>query len=268
MYTHQGNKCHVCAMSSFPSSKVPPLRLKPVAQVTVALPVTEISPCSMAMEHSSCRQPLCAPQDSEPRAHMCPNLWLSHPAKLCRELQPSGKDGSSQQREGPAFPCEHHTPQKTRTEEAFAGPSSWQREHECSDFFFGIRMERCQASTSSCWASPAFKLLHHHEMHQVQAWFKEPSGDVLVCSWAGSRGTCRGHSHLLPLQLGLWHGKAGSGGNHSLGKIKSQETLWITGMVRAWLQLISAGNARQLLTFTLHFQRRGIRSPLKRVFVE
>lgn len=37
--------------------------------------------------------------------HTCPNLWLSHPAKLCRELQPSGKTVPPSSAKGQRFPA-------------------------------------------------------------------------------------------------------------------------------------------------------------------
>ena len=123
---------------------------------------------------------------------MRPKLQLSHLTELCEETRPSSEDGCSQQCKGPAFPCEDHTPPKSCTEEVFAGVSPQQREHEHSDFFFHIQMNRCLAITSPCWASPAFNLLQPNELRQVRSRFKEPSGAALGCGWPVSGGAAYG----------------------------------------------------------------------------
>lgn len=96
-----------------------------------------LSPCNLQRGHGALQLP--------PALVCSPGLWTMS-TRVC---------GSSQQHNGPAFPCEYHTPQKPCTEEAFAGPSSRHREHECSDFFSASRWRG---------ARPAPALAGHHQL--------------------------------------------------------------------------------------------------------
>jgi len=77
-------------------------------------------PCSAAATFS----PRVLPRTLKRPVSMCVSqAVVSHLIELCKEIQPSSKDGYSQQCKGPVFPCKFHTPQKLRTEEVFAGTS-------------------------------------------------------------------------------------------------------------------------------------------------